>query len=795
MFRITFTPVLILFAFLSTWGQELDIILRDFKASDHGFEERDWEKTGTAKKCGPNSDGNNTATTGMVQEKLDYSKCSTKEQAGKDEVERAKNGRYCARPLPASPAPEKMCYGEYLETWYTDGEHTKTIRDVMPLTLTNGVYEAIYNKSSCNDWNGYGRSPGYFPLDKYDNPKDPAYKPGLTWGRETWAESTVEGCGSNRDARTHNFGYTLAGSAEFKFARANADRFQFNGDDDMWVFIDGKLALDLGGVHSTVEGVIDINAWADKEKWEEGSTHAINFFYAERQTVESNLRLQFRLTDLSPSRYGAPQIDSAKTTIKDGESTTYIWVSTELNLESMKNFIGTDQFPIIVKKSGKDSVSGYKLSTVEFVRVDGSHYVYAITGEVCKSRTDDCKLSIGSGDSLSFNVIQNNLSYPNGGNVALRDSSLYVKSHINIPSTKIKWAVNKTEMAPIVFEPIPGDKNVIKPPFDMDVWFTGSPSDGACIPDCGTLPGLDDMRRPSEGKFPNIYKIWDPEKKDMVDVPLTTNSTVHGFGKVGTPIPPERAGELILTAFPNAGEMVETVDGKIPYADWMKDEKAQKLFGLPPEAEKDRPYGIANPTQKAPDGGYQFVKNGFPNESSVGGKIQVSPTRCVADRTTKPDEPRINCLNFSLLAKQPFKLSVIIYDQLGNFVTQYREIVTEKEFRSVVQGPNYVTDPEEKASIDKLEKNLNGCEAHSPSNYGQPNVITTNGLVKVNVNIYPFSKDGRRFGNGVYIAKIDRVDLKYEGCVNNAGTPLPIKEEYKRYHADQKFGWMRTKPK
>ncbi|WP_461252328.1 hypothetical protein, partial [Treponema sp. R8-4-B8] len=155
------------------------------------------------------------------------------------------------------------------------------------------------------------------------------------------------------------------------------------------------------------------------------------------------------------------------------------------------------------------------------------------------------------------------------------------------------------------------------------------------------------------------------------------------------------------------------------------------------------PYGIADPKVQAFDGGYAFVKKGFPNESSAGGTGRIAPTRCIADRTN--EEPRINCLNFSLLAKQPFQLSVILYDQLGNFVTQYREKVTEREFRSVVQGPNYVD--EEQNNIKELVKSASAdCQAPTPNNYGQKNVLTTNGLVKVNVNIYPFSKDGRRFG-------------------------------------------------
>lgn len=33
--------------------------------------------------------------------------------------------------------------------------------------------------------------------------------------------------------------------------------FAFSGDDDVWVFIDGKLALDVGGAHGEVTGTLD----------------------------------------------------------------------------------------------------------------------------------------------------------------------------------------------------------------------------------------------------------------------------------------------------------------------------------------------------------------------------------------------------------------------------------------------------------------------------------------------------------------------------------------------------------
>ena len=783
MFKKVFAPVFILLALATAWGQEpLDIIIRDFPApattlqerqrdsnnvrNYYGFQEFDYSKSESRKQCKhrpSGSQGPDSASTGMVKTALSYDKdnCPEKYLQGISSDPDYIRYRFCAYPTPASPAPKQMCYGEHLDEWYTGFKNTDTKKFFLDtILLAYNETTKLYSTDR----------KGYFPLDRYPDSE--------TFGKQSG----------------HNYGFTIAGSAEFRFVRKNNDNFEFYGDDDMWVFIDGQLVLDIGGVHSQVEGSFRINDIADKNRWKDSSMHSINFFYAERQTSESNLKLTFSLTDMSPSQLGAPYIKKAETTIKEGGSSeTMIWVSTKLDTTFLQEkFIGSDQFPIIIRKSDptNKTVSGYKLSSITFNAQDGLNgYVYVITGSVCDSK-NECGLVIGAGDSLSFNVKirdLNDAGYSAPKDFALPSDSWYVKSSIGVEATKVAWAPNTTQMPPIVFKPITGDDNPVKPDF-VEKWFTGDPTNNSRCDVCGDLP--------PDGSFPDIRKIWDPVEGKMVDVP-TRNTTVRGFGTKGTPIPPQRAGELVLTAFPNASGTVNTGHGTMSYTEWKEDEDMQKLFGLPPGQSDRGPYGIADPKKQADNGGYAFVKNGFPKESSVGGAGYIAPTRCIADRSN-PDDPRINCLNFSLLAKQPFQLSVILYDQLGNFVTQYRETVTEKEFRSVVQGPNYATD--EKANVKKLSEgrsrpddNLDSiCKAPTSSNYGQHNVLTTNGLVKVNVNIYPFSRDGRRFGNGVYIAKIDRVDLEYGGCMNNQGTPVYTVEDYRRYHAEQKFGWMRS---
>jgi hypothetical protein len=309
--------------------------------------------------------------------------------------------------------------------------------------------------------------------------------------------------------------------------------------------------------------------------------------------------------------------------------------------------------------------------------------------------------------------------------------------------------------------------------FDVDEWFTGDPNGGT---NGGGVDGSGYLE-PAKGggQFPNISKIFNPKTGQMIPIP-PRNEIVHGFGPKGITIPPQRAGELLLTALPFAGNDYKLQNG-MTYREWKDDIELQKLFGLPPEAENGKIYGVADPTVQSKEGGYVFVKNGFPGESSVGGRIQVAPTRCISDRTD-PNKLRANCLNFSLLVKQPFRITVTVYDQSGKFVTRYSEEVNEQEFRSVVQGPSYITG----SGIDKMD-NIDKCKKPNGSNdYGKPTTMTINGLVKVNVNIYPFSSEGRRFGNEVYSFKVDRVDLPYEGCAASGGNAIWIEEPFVRYH-------------
>lgn len=125
----------------------------------------------------------------------------------------------------------------------------------------------------------------FFPID------------GLGWGDTA----------KDRNGDDRNFYFTYEIQTEFTYTPKDERDydmvFSFTGDDDVWVFINGKLAVDIGGVHGQAKRSVNLDDQAQALGLEEGEDYSLHFFFAERHTSESNFRIEttLRLVDVPPT--------------------------------------------------------------------------------------------------------------------------------------------------------------------------------------------------------------------------------------------------------------------------------------------------------------------------------------------------------------------------------------------------------------------------------------------------------------------------------------------------------------
>jgi fibro-slime domain-containing protein len=100
--------------------------------------------------------------------------------------------------------------------------------------------------------------------------------------------------GMGEDHNPHNFDFTTELHTKFKYV--GGEVFTFQGDDDLWVFINGKLAIDLGGLHEARMAMVDLDASAAMLGLTKDKVYNFDLFHAERHQIGSHFHVDTTLT-------------------------------------------------------------------------------------------------------------------------------------------------------------------------------------------------------------------------------------------------------------------------------------------------------------------------------------------------------------------------------------------------------------------------------------------------------------------------------------------------------------------
>ena len=155
-------------------------------------------------------------------------------------------------------------------------------------------------EGDCNDT----INPGFYPIDdfKYLDSAKTILNPKFDWD--------ISGC-------RHNYSFAMKVSAQFKYVKGQY--FEFRGDDDVWVFINNRLVVDIGGCHSPVEGGVNLDTIGQNDpslKLVEGREYPFHIFFSERNATGSNFKMRTSINLQTQKTYYPVEENTLDGTIK-----------------------------------------------------------------------------------------------------------------------------------------------------------------------------------------------------------------------------------------------------------------------------------------------------------------------------------------------------------------------------------------------------------------------------------------------------------------------------------------------
>jgi len=161
------------------------------------------------------------------------------------------------------PPPDVASW--YKTITFPDGNNNDTCID---LNMTKG-YDGKWTYNS----DTYG---GFFPLDNFrtqqTNPNNIKY--------------------ADDFKKQRNFHFTMEMHMQFVYQEGTGLKFAFKGDDDVWIYVNNRLAIDLGGLNYYAVDTLVLDKKKTQLDLKDGQIYNMDIFYAERNPSGSNLLIQ-----------------------------------------------------------------------------------------------------------------------------------------------------------------------------------------------------------------------------------------------------------------------------------------------------------------------------------------------------------------------------------------------------------------------------------------------------------------------------------------------------------------------